>query len=149
MHLISRSSADWYDRRQPIEPRSHPFCPWYTVQGLWFNFARSKTWWMLPKKPKILSQLHRFRDLSNSFSRKKLWDCEDLKKKNAGYNRGNFTTSSYPGVTGCNTCVVHISAQLFFSILLLRRQLEVLALRRMNRNLVQNNTNWELTTGYN
>jgi hypothetical protein len=39
----------------------------------------------------------------------RLWRSE---KKNAGYDQGNFTsfipTSSYPGMTGYNTCVVHI-----------------------------------------
>jgi hypothetical protein len=34
------------------------------------NFARSKTWWMLPEKRQISSKLHWSTDFSNSFSRK-------------------------------------------------------------------------------
>jgi hypothetical protein len=68
----------------------------------------------------------------------RLWRSE---KKNAGYDRVNLSAwyPSLPTLVWLDAIPVsYISPQLSFLILLLGRQLEVLALRRMNRNLVQN-----------
>jgi hypothetical protein len=65
----------WYQGTQQtgiIGMRQHephnPSCPWY-VQD---NFARSKTWWMLPEKRQKITLNYRF---VQPFLKKKLPDC--------------------------------------------------------------------------